>query len=228
MRLLLKTTVAALAMLAAMPTSAPILIYHRVEYGVGETITIDFIGAAGDQFEGLAGELTLTLQDPSADGDYVFAYSVANTSTDPDQAQSELSGFGFNIHPDIDGAMETGPLTVDSGNISNGTKLEFCLTAGSNCSGGSSNGDPVGNGGFDGFFTLLFAGDDDPGSITITNPVTRFQVTGADGQGSGVGTPGGTPPIPEPATWALMLMGFGAAGYAMRRRRRSADLAQLA
>lgn len=31
----------------------------------------------------------------------------------------------------------------------------------------------------------------------------------------------GTPPaVPEPATWAMMLMGFGAAGYAMRRRRR--------
>lgn len=30
----------------------------------------------------------------------------------------------------------------------------------------------------------------------------------------------GTPPaVPEPATWAMMLMGFGAAGFAMRKRR---------
>jgi len=28
-------------------------------------------------------------------------------------------------------------------------------------------------------------------------------------------------PVPEPATWAMMLVGFGAVGYAMRRRRRS-------
>lgn len=41
---------------------------------------------------------------------------------------------------------------------------------------------------------------------------------------SGVGNPvGGTltatvTAVPEPATWALMLIGFGAAGYAMRRR----------
>jgi hypothetical protein len=27
-------------------------------------------------------------------------------------------------------------------------------------------------------------------------------------------------PVPEPATWAMMLVGFGAVGYAMRRRRR--------
>ena len=32
-----------------------------------------------------------------------------------------------------------------------------------------------------------------------------------------------TPPpgVPEPATWAMMLMGFGAAGYALRRRRKT-------
>lgn len=27
-------------------------------------------------------------------------------------------------------------------------------------------------------------------------------------------------PVPEPATWAMMLVGFGAAGYSLRRRRR--------
>jgi len=29
-------------------------------------------------------------------------------------------------------------------------------------------------------------------------------------------------PVPEPATWAMMLLGFGAVGFAMRRRRRPA------
>ena len=33
--------------------------------------------------------------------------------------------------------------------------------------------------------------------------------------------------IPEPGTWAMMLFGFGAAGFAIRRRRRN-DLTQLA
>lgn len=32
------------------------------------------------------------------------------------------------------------------------------------------------------------------------------------------------PAVPEPATWAMMLVGFGAIGVSMRRRRRSAAL----
>jgi PEP-CTERM motif len=36
------------------------------------------------------------------------------------------------------------------------------------------------------------------------------------------------PGVPEPATWAMMLMGFGATGFAMRRSRRKALLAQIA
>ena len=35
------------------------------------------------------------------------------------------------------------------------------------------------------------------------------------------------PPIPEPATWTMMLLGFGAVGYAARRRRKS-GIPQLA
>lgn len=34
--------------------------------------------------------------------------------------------------------------------------------------------------------------------------------------------------VPEPATWAMMLLGFGAIGFAARRNRRSAVLAQIA
>jgi hypothetical protein len=37
-----------------------------------------------------------------------------------------------------------------------------------------------------------------------------------------------TPPVPEPATWAMMLVGFGGIGMAMRRSRRGMKLAQVA
>jgi len=37
-----------------------------------------------------------------------------------------------------------------------------------------------------------------------------------------------TPSVPEPATWAMMLLGFGGIGFAMRRRRRNGAALQLA
>lgn len=37
-----------------------------------------------------------------------------------------------------------------------------------------------------------------------------------------------TPAVPEPATWLLMLSGFGAIGFSMRRRRQGALLRQVA
>lgn len=37
-----------------------------------------------------------------------------------------------------------------------------------------------------------------------------------------------TPGVPEPTTWAMMLLGFGATGFAMRRTRSKALLPQLA
>jgi hypothetical protein len=57
---------------------------------------------------------------------------------------------------------------------------------------------------------------------TTTNTLTL-----ADGQGSSNAQIFATDPppgVPEPATWAMMLMGFGAAGVAVRRSRRKKAL----
>lgn len=51
------------------------------------------------------------------------------------------------------------------------------------------------------------------GQSLIPSVIYSFAVTGADAIGL-------RPAVPEPASWAMMLVGFGAIGAAMRRRRR--------
>ena len=64
------------------------------------------------------------------------------------------------------------------------------------------------------------------GNHTLTVSGT---VVGSSGGGSFGGNVNVSPvgAVPEPATWAMMLLGFGAVGFAMRRRQRPA-LAQIA
>jgi hypothetical protein len=59
---------------------------------------------------------------------------------------------------------------------------------------------------FEGFNPPLFTGG---GGFTI----------GGGGGGGPGGTVPGTPGIPEPRTWVMMILGFGAIGAAWRRRR---------
>ena len=67
-------------------------------------------------------------------------------------------------------------------------------------------------------FTNLMIG---AGEYTLTiNGVNR-------GTGSLAGTVTIAQAVPEPATWAMMLLGFGAVGFGMRRQRRQ-TLMQLA
>jgi len=51
------------------------------------------------------------------------------------------------------------------------------------------------------------------GCQSVSATATTFNVTGG---------------VPEPSTWAMMLMGFGAVGYSLRRRRKLGAMAQPA
>jgi hypothetical protein len=73
----------------------------------------------------------------------------------------------------------------------------------------------------------------DLGLATGSYIVAFLQQSGAYGAtaNSGAILETGPPPppgVPEPATWGMMIAGFGTAGFALRRRRRRAQLEQIA
>ncbi len=101
-----------------------------------------------------------------------------------------------------------------------GTTIDFGQTlfgdviVGIHFGGANGQANNVGNG--TGFFLFHF---DDP---------VDFFTTSIPGLSGAVLYTNNTPPeVPEPATWAMMLMGFGATGFALRRRRKDA-LPQIA
>ena len=236
MKFPLKTALAGIALASAVPTTAAIVSYNGTDYVLGDTITILFDGSSsGSTLTGLTSTLTLLFGSVNGAGDYVFTYALTNTSSAALQPSSEVTGFGFNTNPNPDVAASSITSTaadpddqltnISSGSISNGTSVEICGTGGSTCAGGGSTGPDVGETS-GGQFILAFTGGD-PGTVTLTNATVRYQSTGLNGQGSGIGTPTNPPVVPEPATWAMMLLGFGAVGYSLRRRRRT-NIAQLA
>jgi len=73
-------------------------------------------------------------------------------------------------------------------------------------------------------------------SLTLTSALTpntwyTFQYSGTLATAGNVSGPASfytQAAVPEPATWGLMLLGFGGMGLIMRRRRRDVRLAQIA
>ena len=202
----------------AMPAYAATVVYNGTNYTSGNPLVINFTGV---QDPNSGGTLTLTLTGTTGN-DYNFTYSLLNTSTSP---STNISGFGFDVTGatlDLLTTSATGTFsTINSGSISGGYSVDVCLTAGPTCSGGG-NGGPTPGGTASGTLALEFTSL--PTVFTLTQPVIRMQNTGANGDGSDVGLPGG---VPEPATWAMMLVGFTGIGFAIRRRRKL-GLLQLA
>ena len=89
--------------------------------------------------------------------------------------------------------------------------------------------------GLGGPYNLVEIDDDGTNEFwRLANPVTLDPSTYTltiNGNNSGAGSLGGSitirQAVPDPATWAMMLLGFGAVGFAMRRRR-APVLAQVA
>lgn len=161
----------------------------------------------------------------------VFAFTnqtnrqVAVQSLDGGTLQTQASGQAF--AQATDGTLDRGQIFLP-GIDPDFTEIEFLF------SGGAQAGDVLtftatGSQTFTQSFTLP---SDVPGNFWFSAQATgpdfftniSFDVTSADFnqiQQIRIGGFDKVPPIPEPASWGLMLAGFGTVGYAMRRRRRT-------
>ena len=177
---------------------------------------------------GMSAQLTLTLTGlNTATGVYTFSYSLLNNSNAVNNPGSRVSSFGFNDNQannpagTINGTFDT--IDTDGANYPNGIGvLNLCGFEGPGQCTGNGNGPTPGNTA-SGSFTLDYPTA--VASITLSSFAVRYQNTFQGGSSTGLVTT----PVPEPATWAMMLVGFGATGLALRRsRRRKGLLTQFA
>ncbi len=223
--------------LAAAPASSA-TVFTAV--GGVQTTNIEFDGYVGDVFtSNLSALLTLSLSsvtDTALGNTFNFSYELSNTSS----ADSRLSVFGARAVPatftlgNLTG-FEVGVIGSNNPPQAVTNEVNFCLkdlgSQTNNCNNGS---DGIADGSsLTGTFSLVFA-NGDQSQVTFDNFFTRFQSISPAilGQDSGVGIQcgglnqrpcdgGGVVgnPVPEPATWAMMIMGFGGVGAVIRRRR---------
>jgi hypothetical protein len=233
---MLRTSFIALGLIASAGAASPAAAAITVGAGasatitsdttIGDNFTLNFDGSEnGAVIPGLTSSLTLTFEGIQ-NNSYVLDYSLTNTSSSP-TTSSAVTAFGFDINPNatlssssVDGTFSV----VSSGQVSQGYNLEMCFKNGqnNNCAGSPGNqGVALGDTGT-GTITLGFSSL--PDSITLSDYLVRYQAV--NGSGSAIGQP--TPAVPEPSTWAMMLLGFGAVGVSMRRTRRRAPLPQIA
>lgn len=199
-----------LALLTATPALAATFI------NVGDSSFVTFDGTV----PGTSADLLLTLTgENNALNTFTFSYTLNNTSNAALNPTVRLNSFGFN---DNQATTPTGSATGTFDTISFnenfpnslGTR-DACVNPG-NCLGGP-DGITVGTPAI-GSFTLDYTGSGLT-QLTLNNFVVRYISTGTNSQGSGTGVGTEVPAVPEPSTWAMMLLGFSAIGFGMRRRK---------
>lgn len=188
---------------------------------VGSTFTVDFTGQVnGVPAPQLGATLGMTLTGISADlKSYTFNYTLSNDST----VAARLRSFGFNvIGGTVKGASASGPFsrTGLGDNFPEGVgKLSVCfrMNSNGNCTGGK-DGLLAGQSG-SGTLTLALAAP--ANSLSLDDFTVRYQSINpaVNGATSGVGIGTVQAAVPEPTTWAMLLIGFAGVGGLLRRRK---------
>jgi PEP-CTERM motif len=221
------------ALLVAAPSAAVVPLVNSpitvTSADVGKSFIYLYNGIINEQDQvGLAAAIKFTLTGVSGNV-WNFKAAVDNRlSIAP--VGGRISSFGFNGNPEIIGATPlSGPFTtavINAGlpQIGGQTTIDFCLTANNNCQGGGGGGVNDGNVATQ-EFALSFANNIT--SVIFNNFILRYQsVTGSPLGNSGIGmgrnAGGNSPigdPVPEPASWAMLIAGFGLIGAMARRQR---------
>jgi hypothetical protein len=129
--------------------------------------------------------------------DFTGQFNVGIDVNDTGKAQTLESFYFLNLtDKTVLAAFSPGPGGTPLPALNNGTGFPDYTLSGFNINRGD-----IGPGDQVAFFARWSGANDGPESFFL------------------VAAPGGTGAVPEPATWAMMILGFGAAGSVMRRRR---------
>ena len=213
---------AALTLAVAVPTAADAMTFLNA----GDTGTVTIFGfdkVTEDYVGSLTADLKFTLLSKTDSKTWNFTYEADNTSTDQ---VARLVSFALSVDPNFQTVSGTsGPFTATAEKKLEDFATELCFVAGNNCAGGGNGGLTSAAANATGAFTLNFK-NAPTGSVTFDAFAGKFQATQYNGSSLfaqecpvGQNCGGGGTEVPEPATWALMIMGFGAAGAMLRRRR---------
>ena len=232
-RYLIAATLAGAALLGTAASAATSLSFDSGNIGTTYSLTLD--GRIADTvYPDLSAAVTIKLLSiDNINHAYNFAFALDNTSSA--FTNSRVSIFAFDVTspigaPTVSGFGSNSVFKFKgSGQLASIGPREVCLRAGgggNNCAGGGSGGVDV-TGGYSSLqlFTLAFAST--PLTVTLDNFGIKYQsIDGIRGVTSaeGIGTVNDSV-VPEPATWALMIAGFGMVGAAARRRRPAATVA---
>lgn len=212
-------------------------------YTVGDTTpsspeTINFNGMIdGTVVNGLTSSLTYLLlsMDDNADGtmNWTFEMTVDNTSDTNLVDASAITAVGFNVGPDP--ISYAAAITNDGYFIqisedalfpSIGT-FDLCVhdtQKANKCQGAGSGADGLQIDGGTETFYLQLTVPIDYTSITLSDFVVRYKGVTTDTL-DGASAEGLVTIIPEPATWLMMIIGFGIVSASTRRTRHKENLA---